>query len=102
MRARYEAHLPSLYLQDGENSRFILEGEVLPNLHSHVLCNNWNLCRVFWEGCECKELHVSTPTPKATTTISGLLKVAWGEDRGACSLASAGSLSPTTPILLYD
>ena len=42
-QARYDAHLPSLSLWDGENSRFILVGVVLPIPHSHVLFNNWHL-----------------------------------------------------------
>ena len=41
---RYEAHLPSLYLQDGENLQSILAGEVLPTLHSHVIFQNWHFC----------------------------------------------------------
>ena len=46
VRARYEAHLPSLSLWDGENSGSILVGAVLPTLHVHVLCKNWHLCGV--------------------------------------------------------
>ena len=49
VKARYDAHLPSLSLQDGENSRSILAGEVLPTLHGHVLCKNCYLCGMFWE-----------------------------------------------------
>ena len=66
----YEAHLPSLYLRDGENSLSILAGDVLPTLHSHVLCKNWHLCRVFWEKCERKNLHIPTPPPELATNIS--------------------------------
>ena len=77
VRARYDVHLPSLSLHDGENSRSILAGAVLPTLHGHVLCKNWNLCGVCWEDCKCKNLHVPTP-PEVATTIAGLLKVARG------------------------
>ena len=46
VRARYDAHLPSLFLRYGENSRTIMSGAILPTLHSHVLCKNWHLCQV--------------------------------------------------------
>ena len=49
VRVRYESHLPSLFLWDGENSWSILAGAVLLNMHSHVLCNNWRLCGVCWD-----------------------------------------------------
>ena len=32
----YDANLPALYLQDGENSRTILAGTVLPTVQGHV------------------------------------------------------------------
>ena len=57
----YEAHLPSLSLRYRENSRSIMAGEVLPTLHSHVLCKNWHLFRVCWEGYERKNLHAPKP-----------------------------------------
>ena len=77
MRARYDAHLPSLSFWDRENSWSIVAGEILPTLHSNVLCKKWHLCQVFWEDCESKNLHVPTP-PEVTTNISGLLKVTRG------------------------
>ena len=77
MRVRYDAHLPSLSLRDGEQTRSILTGEVLPTLRGHVLCKNWHLCGVCWEDCERKNSHVPTP-PEAATTIAKLLKVARG------------------------
>ena len=49
---RYDAHLPSFSLWDGENSRSILTGVVLPTLHSHVLCKNLYMCGVCCEDCE--------------------------------------------------
>ena len=78
MKARYDAHLPSLSLWDGENSWSILAGAVLPTLQGQIICKNWYLCGVFWEDCERKNLHVPTP-PEVSTTISELLKVARGE-----------------------
>ena len=78
VKVRYDAHLPSLSLQDEEKLQYILEGEVIPTLHDHVLCNNWNLCGVCWEDCDRKKSHVPTP-PEVETTIAGLLKVARGE-----------------------
>ena len=74
---RYDAHLTSLPLRDGEKLRSILVREVLPTLHGHVLCKNWHFCGVFWEDCERKNSHVPTPSEVATT-IAGLLKVASG------------------------
>ena len=74
VEARCNAHLPSLYLRYGENSRSILVGAVLPGLHVHVLCKNWHLCGVCWEDYERKKSHVSTP-PELATTNAGLLKV---------------------------
>ena len=78
VRVRYDVHLPSLSLRDGENSRSNLVGAFLPTPHSHVLCKNWHLCRVCWEDCERKKLHVSTP-PEVATIISGLIKGAQEE-----------------------
>ena len=40
VRARYDVHLPSLYLWDGENSWSIMVGAVLPTLQSHVIYKN--------------------------------------------------------------
>ena len=77
VRACYEAHLPSLSLREGEKLRSILAGAVLPTLHSHVRCKNWHLCGVYWEDCEHKKLQVPT-APEVETTITGLLKEAWG------------------------
>ena len=61
MQVRYDAHLPDLSLWDGENSRSILAGTVLPTLHSDVIFKNWNLCGVCWEDYKQKFSHVSTP-----------------------------------------
>ena len=52
VRVRYDAHLPSLSLRDGEQTRLILTGAVLPTLRGHVLCKNWHMCVVCWEDCE--------------------------------------------------
>ena len=52
--ARYDAQLPSLYLQDEDNSRSILEGDILPTLHGNILCKNCHLFGVCWEYCEHK------------------------------------------------
>ena len=52
VRARYDAHLSSLFLPYRENLRSILVEAVLPILHSRNICKNWNLCGVFWEDCE--------------------------------------------------
>ena len=46
MRVRYDAHLPTLSLRNEENARPILEGTVLPTLHSAILGKNWHLCEV--------------------------------------------------------
>ena len=48
VKARYGAQLPSLSLWYGEKSWSILEGEILPTLHNHVICKNWHLCGVCW------------------------------------------------------
>ena len=60
MRIKYDLHLPALSLQDWENSQIILVGPVLPTVQHHFLCKNWHLCRMFWENCERKKLHVPT------------------------------------------
>ena len=78
MMVRYDAHLPSLSLRDGEQTRSILTGAVLPTLRGHVLCKNWHMCGVCWEDCERKNLHVRTP-PEAANTIAELLIMARGE-----------------------
>ena len=54
---------------------------------------------VCWEDCECKNLHVPTP-PEAANTIAKLLKVDWGNDMGACSLAAEGRLPHPNPQAL--
>ena len=38
VHVRYEAHMPTLYLQESENLRTILEGMVLPTVRGHVIC----------------------------------------------------------------
>ena len=92
MKALYDAHLPSLSLQDGGNLRYILVGAVLPTLHDHVLFKNWNLCGVYWEECKRKQLHVPTP-PEVATTIAGLLKLDRGGLQG-CLQSSGVRPSP--------
>ena len=72
VRVRYDAHLPSLSLWDGEQTRSILTGAVLPTLRGHVICKNWHMCGVCWEDCERKNSHVPTP-PEAANTITDLL-----------------------------
>ena len=62
-RAQYDAYLPVLSLQDWGNSRTLLEGGVLPTLHSYIICKKWHLCRACWEYCEHKKSHVPT-TPQ--------------------------------------
>ena len=78
VRERYEAHLPSLSLRDGEDLNSILSRAVLPILHSHVLCKNWYLCGVCWENRKRKKSHIPTP-PEMAITIAGILKVDLGE-----------------------
>ena len=78
VRVRYDAHLPSVSLWDGEKTRSILTGAVLPTLRGHVLCKNWPMCGVCWEDYKRKNSHVPTP-PEAANTITKLLKVAQGE-----------------------
>ena len=77
MRVRCNLHLPALSLQEGESTRSILVGTVLPTLHGAVHCKNWHLYGYCWEECEQKRSHVPTP-PEVATTVSGLLKAAWG------------------------
>ena len=45
---RYNAHLPALSLQDGDNLQTLLTKMFLPNLHVHILCKNCSLCMVCW------------------------------------------------------
>ena len=40
VQVRYDAHLPVLYLRDGENLRTLLAGTVLPTLNGQVFCEN--------------------------------------------------------------
>ena len=56
----YDMHLPALSLQDGENTRTILAGIVLPALHGHVLCKNCHRCGVSREDLD----------PKICTSLS--------------------------------
>ena len=93
MQARFEAHLTCLSLRDEENWRSILAGAVLPTLHSHVPCKNWNLCEVCWEGCKRKNLHVPTTTEVATT-ISGILQVFQEECQGYLYLSNGRPYYP--------
>ena len=78
VRVRYDTHLPSLSLRDGEQTRLILTGAVLSTLCVHVICKNWHMCWVCWEDCKHTNSHVPTP-PEAANTIAKLLKVARGE-----------------------
>ena len=43
VRVGYDAHLTSLSLRYGEQTRSILMGAVLPTLCGHVLCKNWHM-----------------------------------------------------------
>ena len=78
VQARYDVHLPALYLWDGENSLTILVWKVLPTVQSSVLRKNWHLCGLCWEDYESKNLHVTT-YPYLVTTLTRLLKTARGE-----------------------
>ena len=40
VKVRYDTQLPSLFLRNGDNSRSILSGAVLPTLHGHVFFKN--------------------------------------------------------------
>ena len=66
VQVRYEVHLPSLYLCDGDKLRSILVGTVLPTLNSHVLCKNRHLCRVCWEECKRKNSRPRDENSKLT------------------------------------
>ena len=96
MRVRYDAHIPSLSLQDGEQTCSILNGAVLPTLRGHVLCKNWHMCGVCWKECERKNSHVPTPS-EAEKTITKLLKVVWGERHGCLQPSGERPSSPPTP-----
>ena len=76
--------------------RSILAGVVLPALHGHVLYKNWHLCRVCWEDCERKNLHVPTP-PEVATNITGLLKVDQGERQGCLQPSGCKPSPPPKP-----
>ena len=78
VQARYDAHLPALYLWDAENLRTILARTVLPTVQGHVLCKNWHLCGLYWEDCKRKNSHVPT-YPDVVATLTGLLKTDRGE-----------------------
>ena len=78
MRVRYDSHMPTLSLRDGESTRSILVETVLLTLYGAVICKNWHLCGSCWEDCERHRSHVPTP-PEEATTIAGLLKAAQGE-----------------------
>ena len=93
MRVRYDAHLLSLSLCYGENSRSILAGAVLPTLHSQVIIKNWHLCGVCWEDSDHKNLHGSPP-PEVATNITALIKVAPGECQD-CLQSSGERPSPS-------
>ena len=64
VRLRYDAHLPSLSLWDGEKSRSILTGVVLLTLCSHVLCKNLHMCGVCWEDHPREDGTRFLPIPK--------------------------------------
>ena len=74
---RYDAHLPALYLQGGENSQTLLTWVVLPTIHCNVIFKNWPLCGLCCEGCDRKNLHVPNP-PGVVATITGMLKTSQG------------------------
>ena len=73
----YDAHLPALSFRYGGNLRTILSGTVLPTVQVHVLCKNCNLCGLYWEDCERKNLHVPT-SPNVAEIITRLLKTDQG------------------------
>ena len=64
MRVCYDSHLPALSLQDGESTRSILVGTVLPTLHGAVLCKNWHLCGSCWEDRPHQDRASALPVPK--------------------------------------
>ena len=73
LRVHYEAHLPTLTLQDGENPCTIIVGEVLPMVQGHILCKNYHLYRLFWEDCKRKNTsHVQAVegSPVGMTVVS--------------------------------
>ena len=55
------------------------------------MCKNWHLCKLCWEDCKRKELHVPN-SPDMSATLTGLLKTARGNDSRACILAMTGRL----------
>ena len=79
VRARYDVHLPALYLRDGEKSHTILAGTVTPTVHGQVLFNNWHLCGLCWEDCKRKNSRIPT-SPDVAETLTGMLRT----DRGGC------------------
>ena len=96
VRVRYDAHLPALSLQYGENWRYILAGKVFQTLHGSVLCKNWHLCRVHWEDCKLKIPYTPTP-PEVATTVAGLIKVVWEEWHACLHYSSGRTSSPRKP-----
>ena len=93
MRVRYDAHLPTLSLGEGENSRSILAGTVLLTLHGDVLCKNCHLCGSCWEDCKWKRSHVPTP-PEVVKTVAGLLKASRGEQHACLQPSGCRQTSP--------
>ena len=77
VRVCYDVHLTALYLWGGKNLRTILAGKVLPKVQGHILFNNWHLCGLCWEDCECKNSHVTTSLDVAAT-LTRPLKTARG------------------------
>ena len=47
VRVCYEAHLPTLYVWDGEKLHTIMVGMVFPMVQVNVLCKNWHMCGMF-------------------------------------------------------
>ena len=80
-RLHYVAYLPTLSLQDRENSQNLLEGTVPPTLYGNVICKNWHLCGLCWDDCEQNNELIPTPLDVAPTIIE-MLKTAWGEWHG--------------------
>ena len=75
---RYIAHLTALYLRDGENLQSLLAGAVLPTLHAHIICKNWNIYGLCWKDYKRKKLAHSHPPPDVSGTVTGPLKTARG------------------------
>ena len=48
VHVQYDAHLPALFLWDGDKSWTLLVGTVLHTLHVHILLNNWHMYGVCW------------------------------------------------------